>query len=116
MTAIRLYLDEDTLHAALVLGLRARNIDVRTVIEAGLSGRDDATQLAVATQENRVLYSFNVGDFCRLHADYLQTGRTHAGIVVVSRQQYGVGEQLRRLLRWIDATPAEQMIGTLTFL
>ncbi len=98
------------MHAGLIVGLRARNVDVLTVLEANLLGRDDETQLAFAAQEQRVLYTFNVGDFCRMHSEYLQSGRSHAGIIVVPRQRYGVGEQLRRLLQWIETTPAEQRV------
>jgi hypothetical protein len=104
------------MHSGLIAGLRARGIDVLTVVEAGLIGQDDEEQLTFAAQSNRALYSFNVGDFCRLHGEWLKAGGSHAGIIVVPRQRFSVGEQLRRLLQWIDATPAEQMANQLVFL
>lgn len=116
MSAIRLYIDEDAMHTGLIDGLRARNIDVLTVVEANFTGRDDDVQLAFAAGQQRSMYSFNVGDFCRLHTEYMQSGRSHGGIILVPRQRYGVGEQLRRLFDLVDATPAEQMNDALVFL
>ena len=42
---IRLYLDEDAMARALVLGLRARGVDVTTVIDEGMKERGDREQL-----------------------------------------------------------------------
>ena len=67
--APRLYLDEDAMNHRVVRGLLARQIDVLTPLEAQTVGTDDAAQLAFAAQQGRVLYTFNVGDFCRLHAE-----------------------------------------------
>jgi hypothetical protein len=60
---IRLYIDEDAMARALVTGLRARGVDVTTVLEAGMSEQDDMAQLEYASQHGRVLYTFNVGGF-----------------------------------------------------
>jgi hypothetical protein len=112
----RLYVDEDAMHRGLIAGLRARGVDVLTVYEAGLLGQDDETQLTFAASQQRVLYTFNVGDFCRLHGEFLQDGREHAGIIVVPRQQYSVGEQIRRLLAVLTAFPGAAMRNRLEFL
>ena len=56
----------------LVNGLRARGVDVTTVYDEGLAGQSDADQLLYATRIERVIYTFNVGDFCRLHKDYVE--------------------------------------------
>jgi hypothetical protein len=90
---IHLYIDEDAMARALVRGLRARGIDLITVLEAGMERQSDSAQLEYATLQERVLYTFNVGHFCRLHAEYLAQGKHHAGIVVAPRQQYSIGEQ-----------------------
>lgn len=113
---IRLYIDEDAMANALVQGLRARGVEVTTVIDEGMNGRDDNAQLERATQEGRVIYTFNVGDFCKLHRAYLAQGRTHTGIVVVYRQRYSVGEQIRRLKELIRTNSADDMINRLSFL
>jgi hypothetical protein len=43
-------------------------------------------------------------------------GESHAGIIVVFRQRYAVGEQLRRLLPLISTKYAEEMRNNLQFL
>jgi len=58
-------------------------MDVRSALEEGRLGRDDSAQLAHATEQRRVLYTFNVGDFHRLHHDFLARGRGHAGLILV---------------------------------
>jgi hypothetical protein len=99
---IRLYVDEDAMACALVRGLRARGVDVITVLDAGMSEQDDLAQLECVTQHGRVLYTFNVRHCCHLHAEYMAQGKSHAGIIVVFRQRYAVGEQIRRLLQLIN--------------
>ena len=113
---ISLYIDEDAMSRALLRALRARGIEVTTVLDEGRVGDSDRAQLEYAWQTNRVLYSFNVNDFCRLHKEYLTEGKPHAGIIVVYRQRYSVGEQLRLLLRLADMKSAKDMINTLLFL
>lgn len=113
---IRLYVDEDASARALVQGLRARGVDVVTAYEAHLSGADDPSQLVYASAQSRVLYTFNVGHFYRIHGDWLAQERPHAGIIVVHRQKYPVGEQIRRLLRIINSRSAEEVRNTLRFL
>jgi predicted nuclease of predicted toxin-antitoxin system len=113
---IRLYVDEDAMARAVVQGLRARGIDVITVLEAGMSEEDDEEQLRYATVHGRVLYTFNVGDFFRLHSEYLDQGKSHAGIILTYRQRYPIGEQIRRLLRLINTKSAEEMRNTIHFL
>jgi hypothetical protein len=113
---IRLYIDEDAMARSFVQGLRAHGVDVTTVIDEGMSERDDREQLEHATEERRVIYTFNVGHFCKLHKDYLAQGKSHAGIVVVYRQRYSVGEQIRRLLKLMTTKSADDMRDMLSFL
>lgn len=113
---IRLYLDEDSMDKHLVRALRSRNVDVTSALEQEAFELKDEDQLGFATQQGRVLYSFNVGDFCRIHADWLRRGKTHAGIVLAQQQTYTVGEQMRRLLRLIAEVPTDKMAGRLEFL
>ena len=75
---IRLYFDEDSMRRSLVRALRARGVDVITALDAGMIERDDAEHLDYAAEQGRVLCSFNVGDFYRLHSDYLAQGKPHA--------------------------------------
>lgn len=113
---IRLYVDEDAMARALISGLRARGIDVTTVLDEGMVEKADIAQLEYATQQGRVLYTFNVGHFCQLHTEFIAQGKSHTGIVVVYRQRYSVGEQIRRLSNLINTKSAEEMRGSLHFL
>lgn len=113
---IRLYIDEDAMARALVNGLRARGFEVLTVQEAGMKGRDDSAQLEYATQQGRAIYTFNGGHFCQLHTEYLRQGKTHAGMIVVPRQKYSIGEQLKKLASFISSVTAEEMENKLHFL
>jgi len=113
---IRLYMDEDSMDQALVRALRARGVDVTTALDAGMIERDDVEHLSFATDQQRVLYTFNVSDFYRLHTDYLTRNKNHTGIIVAQQQRYSVGEQMRRLLRLITTKSAHDMVNNIEFL
>ncbi len=116
MSQICFYLDEDTINAALVKALRNANLNVVTVADAGRLGYPDEEQLIWATEQGRVIYSFNIGDFCRLHRDFIVQERNHAGIVLASQQQYSIGQQLRGLLKLAADNSSEEMVNQLMFL
>ena len=101
---------------ALIRALAARGIDVANAVDAGFVGRSDAAHLEYATETGRVLYTFNVGDFYRLHGEWLGGGRSHAGLVLVPQQVYSIGEQMRRLLRLSADRSATGMRGRVEFL
>lgn len=101
---------------ALIRGLRARGIDLSTSEEAGLLGATDEEQLEFASSQGRVFYTFNVRDFYRLHGLYLESERSHAGIVMVPRQRYSIGEQIRGLAKLTATNTAEEMTDRLVFL
>jgi hypothetical protein len=112
---VRLYLDEDCSRHSFVRELRVRGADVVSALEAGRMERPDGEHLEWAARNQRALYSFNRGDFCRLHANWLRQDRSHSG-VILSRQDLPVGEQMRRLLRSINRLTAEEMQNRLEFL
>ena len=116
MSTIRLYLDEDAMGHTLKHYLRGRGIDVTTPEEEGTRGLLDAEQLAFATTQARVVYTYNIPDFCRLHAEYREQGKHHAGIIVCQQQSYSLREQVQRLLSLIATKSAEEMGDTLEFL
>lgn len=101
---------------ALIRGLRSRGIDITDALDEGRVGQSDSAQLEFAAQAGRVLYTFNVADFCRLHREYVTNQKSHSGIVVVYRQRYTVGEQMRRLSRLAEGKSAEEMRNHLVFL
>jgi uncharacterized protein DUF5615 len=112
----RLYLDEDAMRRSLVFGLRARNVDVLTASEAQMINRDDQDHLATATASGRVIYTFNVADYCLLHKSWISQERFHAGIIIAQQQRYSSGEELRRLVRLIGSVTAEGMRNRIEFL
>jgi vacuolar-type H+-ATPase subunit F/Vma7 len=116
MNQARLYIDEDAEDRAVVDGLRILGVDVLTVTEAEMEGESDDKQLAFATSVGRILYTLNVEDFCRLHTDLLSAGGELAGIVVIPRQRYSVGEKIRRLADRVASISAEEMRNRLNFL
>jgi hypothetical protein len=116
MARIRFYIDEDAMRGSFVAALRGADLDVVTVAEAQRSGYSDLEQLAWATEQSRVLYSFNVKDFAVLHNQYLAQGKSHAGIVVVPRQRYSVGTQLQGLVNLVSSLSSEDMIAQLVYL
>ena len=113
---IRLYFDEDTMDADLVHALRIRGVDVTTALEQKMIRRDDIEHLELATVQGRALYSFNVGDYQRLHTEYLTQGKHHSGVILAQQQRYSLGEQMRRLLRIIARISAEEMEDRIEFL
>ncbi|MCX7841436.1 MAG: DUF5615 family PIN-like protein, partial [Anaerolineae bacterium] len=92
---IRLYLDEDV-HKRVASALRLRHYDVLSAHELGRWGLSDEDQLLFATAEGRALFTFNPRDYVRLHCEWLQHHREHAGIIV--SDQLAIGETVRRLL------------------
>ncbi|MBD2440893.1 DUF5615 family PIN-like protein [Nostoc sp. FACHB-110] len=115
MSIIRLYLDEDAESNALLEALRARSVDVISVAQAEMLSRSDEEQLQWASENKRVIYSFNIRDYYRLHTILVAQGKFHAGIIL-GQQYYEIGEQMRRLLRIIAAKSAEDMQNQVEFL
>jgi len=103
-----------TLRASILRALRARQVDVTTALEAGLIGCPDEENLRYATDQNRVLFTFNRGDFVQLHTLYLTSNRHHAGIIVSDQLETGV--IVRRLLKLLNSRTAEDMRDWLEFL
>jgi hypothetical protein len=109
-------LDEDAAQHGLVAALRLRGVDVTSAQEVGLVATPDKSQLEWSHQAGRVLYSFNVADFHALHAEILQTGKAHSGMILAPQQRYTIGGQLRCLLRLMAARSAEDMRNRIEFL
>jgi hypothetical protein len=102
--------------AVLVQALRIRGVDVTTALDQAMIRHRDAAHLELAISQQRTLYSFNVGDFQFLHTEYLIQGKHHFGIILGQQQRYGVGEQMRRLLRIVAQVSAEDIQDSMLFL
>jgi hypothetical protein len=106
MTAIRFFTDED-IYGSVTAKLREKGFDSVSTPGADRLGETDESQLAWAAQEGRVILTFNVDDFARLHVDWLTQSRHHAGIVVSSQRP--IGDLLRRALALATSVSAEEM-------
>ncbi len=116
MSEVRLDVNKDAGENAAVQGLRARSVDVLTTVEANRCNATDQDQLAIATQQGRSIYTFNVGDFASLHAEHLRRGIDHAGIIVVPDQRCSVGEKIHRLAAFLSSVTAEEMVNRMEYL
>jgi predicted nuclease of predicted toxin-antitoxin system len=111
-----LYTDEDVT-AQLAPLIRQRDFGAISACEAGLVGVPDEQQLIYAAEHGRVLLTFNQRDFVLLARQWAAEGRPHAGILLsdqFSRQQFG--ELLRRVLRFLNTVPADEMVSAVRFL
>ena len=116
MSKICLYIDEDASRNSFVFALRNLNFDIVTTVEAGNLGLADPEQLIWSTDRNRVIYTFNVKDYCQLHKIYMTEEKQHSGIIVAPRQSYSVGEQLKGLQNLISTTSSEEIKNKLVFI
>ena len=116
MSALKLHLDEDADGHALLRALRQRGLDVSSTGEQRLLQRSDREQLEWTTSQDRVIYTYNASDFCRLHTEFLQQGRHHSGIIIGDQQTLSIGEEMRRLLKLAQAKTAEDLRNQLEFL
>jgi len=115
VSTIRLYIDEDSSRKAFIDALRTHNVDLTTALEEGLTGHADIEQLRWAATQQRVLYSFNGGDFYNLHTTFLAQGESHAGLII-AQQRFSVGAQAPGVLQLIAAESAEDMTDAAEFL
>ncbi len=69
--------------------LRDRGLDVVAVAErTDLRALPDDAVFDVAREERRALVTLNIGDFARLHQQWLSEGRQHCGLVMVTTQAF----------------------------
>lgn len=109
-------MDHDASRVAVIDSLTRRGIDVLTTRSAGNTRLADDGQLRFAFENGRVLYSANRHDFARLHSNWMQAGREHAGIIVRARQRIDPGEEIRALLRIAEHYESKPMTNLLLFL
>jgi len=113
MSRLRYFTDED-IYGTVAIALRKSGLDAVSTPEVGRLGESDESQLAWASENGRVLITFNVAHFANLHRTWLAQGNHHSGIVVSS--QRSIGDLLRRLLLLADVVSAEEMADRLEFL
>ena len=113
MSAIRFFLDED-IYGAISTALQNRGVDGISTPEVERRGESDESQLEWAAAHGRVLVTFNVAHFAKLHGTWMKQGRHHAGIVVSSQRP--IGDLLGRMVHLAKTLNADVMLGRLEFL
>ena len=100
---LRVYLDEDV-DVLLVPLLAVRSIDCLTTLAAGNLSRMDEEQLAIATQDSRIIITHNRTDFEKLAVAWWNQQGDHAGIVLAIRRAdtYALARHLVPVLRQYD--------------
>ena len=79
----------------------------------GKAGEIDLQPMKVRNKLKLMLVG--MGDFCRLHGNFMAGNRDHAGIVLAPQQQYSIGQQLRGLLKLAASRSAVEMENQLVF-
>jgi hypothetical protein len=113
MSAIQYFIDED-IHLGVAAELRKRGVDAISTQEAARRTSDDESQLRWAAENQRVIVTFNVGDYVALHAMWLRSGQSHFGIIASKQRQ--IGDLIRRLTTLHAALTAEEMQDRIEFL
>jgi uncharacterized protein with PIN domain len=110
---IRLYLDEDV-PEAIAMALRLRGYDVITVKEASNKGLTDLDQIQYAISEERVLFTHNIADFCKIHSGFINKGYEHNGLIV--SRQLPIGVIVKALLRLLSSVNYEKIRNNIIWL
>jgi predicted nuclease of predicted toxin-antitoxin system len=110
---IKLYLDENV-PESVAMALRLRGYDVITVKEAGRKGLSDIEQLEYASSENRLIFTFNVADFHKIHSEFIKTGRHHNGIIF--SKQLPVRRIVKALLKLLSSLNSETVRNNVVWL
>jgi uncharacterized protein with PIN domain len=101
---IKLYLDEDV-HKKVATALRLKGYEVVSAHEAQKQSLSDSLQLEYAVSQQRAIFTFNAGDFDRLHKEYLMTGKQHFGILL--SKQRALSETVKLLAKFLFAHSEE---------
>ena len=103
---IRLYLDEDV-HKKVATALRLKGYDVVSAHEVQKQSLPDYRQLDYAISGQKAIFTFNAGDFDRLHKEYVQSGKHHFGIIL--SKQIPIGETIKRLTKFLFTHSSEEI-------
>ena len=107
---IRFYADQH-IPQPIVDGLRRRGIDILTAQDANRCGFTDPEQLAFATANRRVMFSFD-SDFLAIH----QAGTIHAGIAWCSATKYRIGALIQLLVLLHAVVTPDEMQNVVNYL
>lgn len=107
---IRFYMDQHFPGPA-SQGLRRHGVDILTTQDAGNCSLRDDDQLAFATNQQRVMVTFDP-DFLALH----QSAVEHAGIAWCPEQKYSIGQLIQAILLLHGVLDRESMRNHVEYL
>jgi uncharacterized protein with PIN domain len=110
---IKLYLDEDV-HKKVAVGLRLKGYDAVSAHEVQKQSLSDEQQLVYAVSEERAIFTFNAGDFDRIHKRSLSGVPNHYGIIL--SRQIPVGETVKRLSKFLFSHSADELRNSIYWL
>ncbi len=110
---LKLYFDENV-PEAIAAAVRLRGYDVTTVRDAERKAASDLDQLRYASLQKRVLFTFNVADFVKLHDELMTAGRHHSGILL--SKQLPVGIVVKRLLKLLSRLHVDKIENNILWL
>jgi predicted nuclease of predicted toxin-antitoxin system len=103
---IKLYLDEDV-HLKVATILRQKGYDVISAHEVKNWSIQDFQQLEYAISQSRAIFTFNRGDFMKLHNEYIRSGQNHYGIIL--SKQIPLSDTIMRLNRFLEKYTSEEI-------
>lgn len=107
---IKLYLDEDV-HKKVATALRLKGYDVLSAHELQKQSLTDIQQMEYAITQKWAIFTFNAGDFYRLHKEYLRIGKDHFGILL--SKQIPLIETIKQLTKFLFTHSVEDMRNNL---
>jgi hypothetical protein len=101
--------------------LCAKGHDVRAVVTTpGFAGLPDEEILIGAAEAGRALVTPNIKDFMPIDARYRATGRTHAGLIMVSTKTFPQNREyaaaVTTALNSLLASTSDELAGQIVFL
>ncbi len=109
----RLHLDADASRKDLYTALVSMGHDVTRTPAPGLAlDASDEIQLLWASAHDRILFTFNVGDFQQL----ARRNQDHRGILLASQQRFRLKELIDLLDHVLTVTDAEDLVGQVRWL
>ena len=91
---IKLYLDEDV-HKKIAIALRVKGYEVISAHEVKNWNISDMEQLEYAISNGQAIFTFNCGDFAKLHKEYMRNSKIHYGILL--SKHIPLKESIKRL-------------------
>jgi hypothetical protein len=113
MAKPRLHLDADASRKDLFNALVSKGHDVTRTPAPGLAfNASDEFQLLWASAHDRILFTFNIGDFQQL----AKRISDHKGILLATQQSYSLKELIAYLDLALDQTDADDWAGQVRWL